>query len=381
MKPFALSNAKLITPAGILAGHAVLIRDDRIAGIVADTDIPASYGHEVLDDGFLVPGFIDVQVNGGGGVLLNDDPTPRGMAAIAKVHRKFGSTGIMPTLISDDLSKVAEVLDAADNAVRANEPGILGVHIEGPFLNVGKHGIHNVEKFRRLDEDALTLLCRPGPARRMITLAPELAPSGAITRLAKAGVIVCAGHSLASYAQTKSALAEGLSGFTHLFNAMTQLEAREPGMVGAALDDQGSFFGVIVDGVHVHPATLRLALAAGGTKRAMLVTDAMPTVGSFQNAFHLGQTEVHADGNACRSNDGTLAGSNLDMSTAFRNAVTLLNLSTESASAMASLNPARFLGMPKGTGSISAGVNADLVHLDDALALKQVWQSGNFVSL
>lgn len=380
MTPFALSDASVLTPTGPMPRLAVLVRDGRIEAIVPDTAVPAEYRRENLQGGLLVPGFIDVQVNGGGGVLLNDAPSREGMAAIARAHLKFGSTGIMPTLISDDLAIVAKALDAADAAVGGNDPGVLGIHVEGPFLNAGKRGIHNAEKFRNLDEAALALLTKPGPARRMVTLAPELAPPGAIARLTRAGVIVCAGHSLATYDQTRAALADGLAGFTHLFNAMTQLEAREPGMVGAALEDRNSFFGLIVDGVHVHPATLRLALAAGDARRAMLVTDAMPTVGSSNSTFLLGQVEIHADGDACRSDDGTLAGSNLDMATAFRNTMALLGVNAATASAMASQNPARFLGLPGDAGSISPGVKADLVHLDDALAVQHVWQSGVPVS-
>jgi len=210
----------------------------------------------------------------------------------------------------------------------------------------------------------------------MLTIAPELAPPGAIRRLTQAGVLVCAGHSLADYAQTKAALDEGLAGFTHLFNAMTQLGSRAPGMVGAALEDQGSYFGLIVDGIHVHPASLRVALAARGGRGAMLVSDAMPSVGSGADHFYLGGQRIAVQGTACRADDGTLAGSNLDMATAFANAVTLLGLSPGEASVMASGNPAKFLGRAGEFGNLSVGANADLVHLDAAWKPKKVWLRG-----
>jgi len=334
---------------------------------------------ETLAGGWLAPGFIDVQVNGGGGVLFNDHPTLDGIAAIAEAHLRYGSTGIMPTLISDDLDVVDRAIAAADAAIEAGLPGVLGLHIEGPFLNPEKRGIHDAAKFRVLDEEAIARLTQPGRGRRIVTLAPELAPPGAIRRLRQAGVIVCAGHSLATYDQTVAALDEGLSGFTHLFNAMTQLGSRTPGMVGAALEDRRAMFGLIVDGEHVHPAALRIALASRGIEGAMLVTDAMPTVGSNSDRFRLGQREIVAKGSTCRAKDATLAGSNLDMATAFANAVEMLGVSVPEASAMASLNPARFLNLDHKVGALSRGRSADFVHLDPNLGLRAVWQAGRLI--
>jgi N-acetylglucosamine-6-phosphate deacetylase len=376
MMRIAFCGATLIQPDGLLKGHALLVQGDRIAAILPDSEVPQDYPRETLDGGLLAPGFIDIQVNGGGGVLFNDHPTREGMAAIAAAHCRFGSTGIMPTFISDDLGAVARAIAAANDAVAAGEPGILGIHVEGPFLNAGKRGIHDAKKFRVLDDAALDLLTRQGPARKIVTLAPELAPPGAIARLVKAGVIVCAGHSLATYVETKQALAEGLAGFTHLFNAMTQLGAREPGMVGAALEDCNSSFGIIVDGEHVHPASLRIALAARGWQGAMLVTDSMPTVGSLIDHFSLGGRLIHVDGDACRADDGTLAGSNLNMAKAFTNAIRMLELPATVASAMASENPASFLGQRDEMGALAPGLRADLVHIGTDMQLKRVWRSG-----
>lgn len=369
-----LSGARVLTPGGSGEALSVAIRDGVIEGVAAE---PNEDGERVdLAGGWLVPGFIDTQVNGGGGVLLNDQPDVDGIAAIAQAHRCFGSTGLLPTFISDDLDRVAAVMDAMDAAIGQGVPGVLGLHIEGPFINVERRGIHEARFMRTLDEAAIALLTRPGKGVRLVTLAPECAPPGAIQALRAAGVIVAAGHSMADYAITRRALDDGLNGFTHLFNAMTPFGSREPGMVGAALEDRASHFGVIVDGHHVHPASLRVALAARGLDGAMLVTDAMPPAGTDMAQFDLQGRTIYVKDGALRSDDGTLAGSDLTMDLALRNSMTMLGLSLADASALASGNPAAFLGLGDVTGVIRPGLAADLVHLDDALTVRSVWVRG-----
>ena len=256
-------------------------------------------------------------------------------------------------------------------------PGILGVHVEGPHLNPGKKGIHDAAKFAPIDSAALARLTQPTRGRRIVTLAPELAPPGAIRALAQADVIVAAGHSLADYDQTVMALNEGLAGFTHLFNAMTQMGSREPGMVAAALLDRTSHFGLIVDGLHVHPAALRVALAARGIDGAMLVTDAMPPVGGSNARFSLMGQDIHVVDGTCRGPDDTLAGSALSMAQAFRNAMDMLGCSMMDASRMASGNPAKFLRLEQETGAILPGLRADLVHLDVQRRVRRSWIAGD----
>lgn len=372
----ALLPRRVLTPAGFEAGRCVLIEDGRIAATLPAADCPADADRRVLD-GDLLPGFIDLQVNGGGGVLLNDQPTVEGVAAIAAAHRRFGTTGLLPTLISDDLDVVAKAIAAVDEAIGQGVPGILGIHIEGPFLNPAKKGIHDASKFRTLDAEAIDLISSLRNGRTLVTLAPELAPPGAVRTLAGRGVIVAAGHTDATYEQVRAALDDGLAGFTHLYNAMTQLDSRAPGAVGAALEDRASWCGLIVDGHHVHPAALRVALAAKGADRLILVTDAMPTVGSDTKQFTLNGQTIIADDGRCVSPDGTLAGSDLDMAMAVRNAERLMRIDYETAVRMASASPARAMRMSEERGEIRPGLVADLVLVDDRKQVLETWIAGH----
>lgn len=367
--------------ARILAGniwheeHALVVSNGNIKALVPANALPDNVSVQRLDGGMLLPGFIDTQVNGGGGVLFNDQPTVAGIATIAAAHRRFGTTAMLPTLISDDLDVIAKAIAAVDDAIQVGVPGVVGIHIEGPFLNTGKRGIHDSQKFRVLDDEAISLLSSLKYGRTLVTLAPELAPPGAIAALVKGGVIVAAGHTLATYDDMKRAIDEGLSGVTHLFNAMTQMESRAPGVVGASLDSD-LVCGIIVDGHHVHPASLRTAYRAKGSKGLMLVTDAMPTVGSDITQFKVAGTDVMSRDGILRSGDGTLAGSDLDMVTAFKNCVELMQVDISSASRMASATPAEFMRIGRVYGQISAGFRADLVHLDDRLNVRNVWIAG-----
>jgi N-acetylglucosamine-6-phosphate deacetylase len=326
-------------------------------------------------DGDLVPGFIDLQVNGGGGVLFNDQPTIEGIEAIGRAHRAFGTTGFLPTLISDELEVIERAIRAVEGAIAKGVPGVLGIHIEGPFINPEKRGIHDPHKIRNIDESAVELLASLSNGVTLVTLAPELDPPGVIGELVARGVVLAAGHTAASYEQTREALDEGVTGFTHLFNAMTQLSGRAPGVVGAALESD-AWCGIVVDGFHVHPASLRVALAAKGPDKLVLVTDAMPTVGSDQTGFSIGDRRIHLDHGRLAAEDGTLAGSNLDMAGAVMNAAEALQVGLPAAIRMASLNPARALGIEHSTGSITPGLRADLALLNSDGRVLRTWISG-----
>jgi len=375
MTAFALHAARVLTPDGFAPEFCVLVDGGRIAAVMPSRDCPATVPARQLD-GDLLPGFIDLQVNGGGGVLFNDHPTVEGIAAIAAAHRRFGTTGFLATLISDSLAVVERAIAAVDMAIELGIPGVLGIHIEGPFLNPAKKGVHDESKLRRIDEDAIALLGSLRHGRTLVTLAPELAPSGAIRALAARGVIVAAGHSAATYEQIEAALGEGLSGFTHLFNAMSQLGSREPGVVGAALDSKRSWCGLIVDGHHVHPATLRIAFAAKGADHCALVTDAMPLVGTSETGFMLGDQHINEIGGRLVTDDGTLAGSALTMDKAVANAERLMTVDRATAVRMASAVPATILSMAAVRGAIGPGLAADLIHVDGRGTVVESWISG-----
>jgi N-acetylglucosamine-6-phosphate deacetylase len=375
MRLQALIPRRVLTPSGFESGKAVLVENGMIVELVPAADCPAGAQQHDLD-GDLLPGFIDLQVNGGGGVLFNDQPTVDGIAAIARAHRGFGTTGLLPTLISDDLDVVERAIRAVDDAIEQGVPGVLGIHIEGPFLNPAKKGIHDPAKFRLLDQQAIDLLSSLKRGRTLVTLAPELAPRGAVRALTERGVVVAAGHTDASFEQVGAALDEGLAGFTHLYNAMTQLGSRAPGAVGAALDDERSWCGLIVDGHHVHPAALRVALRAKGAEKLALVTDAMPTVGSEVKEFRLGGRLIVARDGRCADGAGTLAGSDLDMGSAVRNAETMMKVDFATAVRMASESPARAIGLRSLRGIIAAGAHADLVLMDADKQVVETWIGG-----
>ena len=354
---------------------AVVIEGHHVAALLPLSELPAAVPAQMLPEGaWLAPGFIDVQVNGGGDVLFNDDPTPDAIAAIARAHRRFGTTALLPTLISDTPAKMRAALDAVQQAVPTN-PSVLGIHLEGPFLSPQKPGVHDPAMLRRPTLEDVELLIAAQTGVTLVTLAPEQVPIGFIAQLAKAGVRISLGHSMATYAQTKAALADGLTGFTHLFNATRQPESREPGPAVAALEAPDAWFGMIVDGHHVDPAMLRLALR--GAARPMLVTDAMSTVGGSRSTFMLYGQEIGLRDGRCTRADGTLAGAHLDMASAVRNCIALLGVPLTQALRFASAEPANFLGLGGGLGRIAPGYRADLVAFTPGcMQIHNTWVAG-----
>jgi len=370
----ALSPTQLFTGSAIVEGATVHVDNGRIASISAAPSPTA-----IKLDGLLAPGFIDIQVNGGGGALFNDSPTAATLATIAAAHRPFGVTGFMATLISDDRAKTAAAIDAVTQAVQAGVEGLLGLHLEGPWLSEPRRGVHPSGHLRKFDAADLDLLCRKRPFPLLVTLAPEQIDPANLKALAAAGVIVSLGHTAATSEEVDAALAAGATGFTHLFNAMPPLEGRKPGPVGAALASPASFAGLILDGIHVHPLSARIAFAAKTSRKLMLVSDAMATVGSKDASMSLFGEKIGLSGGALRTASGTLAGAHLEMSTAVRNAVALLGATPEEALRMASLTPAEFLGVDSERGRIAAGHRADLVLLGPDLDVLETWIGANRV--
>lgn len=374
----ALANARVLLDDGFHDDAAVLVEGGRIAAVVAADDprvATATSCHD-LAGGVLLPGFIDAQVNGGGGVLFNNAPDVEAIRRIGAAHRRYGTTGYLPTLISDDVDTMRLAIAAVRDAIAQGVPGVLGIHLEGPYLASERKGTHDATRFRIPDAAEIALAASLGVGVTLLTLAPERVSHDAIRALAAAGVVVAAGHTAASYEQARAGLAAGVRGFTHLYNAMSPLEGRAPGTVGAALEDRDSWCGVIADGVHVHPASLRVALAAKPRGKVFLVTDAMPPVGADEPSYRLyGETITARDG-VVRNAAGSLAGSALDMATAVRNAVAMLGVPLAEAARMASTYPAAFLGIDGDRGRIAPGCHADLVWLDRDLQVAGTWIAG-----
>ncbi|HZZ94324.1 MAG TPA: N-acetylglucosamine-6-phosphate deacetylase [Usitatibacter sp.] len=373
----ALVNGRVLLDEGFVEGRAVLLEGERIAAITGADDerVRGATRHDV-GGAMLLPGFIDCQVNGGGGALFNDDPSVATIEAIGRAHRRFGTTAFLPTLISDDLSVIRRAIAAVREAIERRVPGVIGVHIEGPYINAARKGAHDAAKFRDLDERGVALLSSLGTGRTLVTLAPEMTEPETIRKLADSGVVISAGHTDATFEETLAAFRAGVSGVTHLFNAMSPMTNREPGTVGAALHDADCWCGLIVDGRHVHPAVMRLALRAKGPDRFMLVTDAMPSVGSSHDHFMLQGRRIRVRDGVCIDENGTLAGSAIDMATAVRNAITMLGVPLEMAVRMASGHPARFLRLDREIGRIAPGMRANLVVADERLGVRDTWIDG-----
>ncbi|MDA3912853.1 N-acetylglucosamine-6-phosphate deacetylase [Oleiagrimonas sp.] len=373
----AFINGRILTNQGLQSGCAVLVEGDRITGLALPSDPRVREAERYdLEGGYLLPGFIDCQVNGGGGVLFNDVPTVEGIRAIAEAHRRLGTTGFLPTLISDDVDVMRAAIDAVDAAIEQGVPGVLGIHIEGPYLAPARKGVHDAGKFRTPGDKELDLIASLKHGVTVLTLAPERVEPATMKALMTRGVLVAAGHTAADYDAMHAALDNGIRGFTHLFNAMSPFTSREPGVVGAALEDRNSWCGLIVDGHHVHPASLRVAIAAKAVGKMFLVTDAMPPVGAEDPSFVLNGETITAKDGICRTAEGVLAGSALDMATAVRNCMQMLDLTLDEAARMASTYPADFLGLSRTHGRISAGYHADFTVLDNQREVRETWIDG-----
>lgn len=376
MTRFALTGGRLFDGETIRQDMAVVIAGGKIDSVLPTSKLPAGVATVDLKGGFLAPGFIDAQVNGGGGVLLNEAPTVATVRRMAEAYRVYGTTGLLPTVITDDTAIIHKAADAVAQARREKVPGVLGIHIEGPFLDPRRRGAHPPEHIRTITPDDVTWLTRLDCGIVLLTVSPSHVAPETITTLAKAGIIVSLGHSDATAKEAQAALAAGARGFTHLYNAMSQLQHREPGMVGAALADGESYCGIIADGHHVDPLALQVAIAAKPKGHVFLVTDAMPPAAGGPDRFELQGRTVLARNGRLELSDGTLAGSIITMDDALRYCVTALKLDLVEALRMASLYPASFLGKDRQVGRIAPDYRADLVHLTDDLAVTRTWIDG-----
>ncbi|CAH1654449.1 N-acetylglucosamine-6-phosphate deacetylase [Hyphomicrobiales bacterium] len=373
---FALSGADVFDGRTRHRKHALIVDEGRIRAIVPSRELPANIEIVHADGGLVTAGFIDLQVNGGGGVLFNSQPTVDGIRDIVTAHARMGTTALLPTVITDHPEVTYGAITAVRQAIAQGIEGCLGIHIEGPFIAPAKKGAHDPELIRDLNDGELLRLTHTGLRHVMITLAPEAVNSQQIAALIKAGVTVSIGHSNATYDQAMALFQAGARCVTHLFNAMSQFGSRDPGVVGAALASEQVWCGLIADGHHVHPATLNTAMQAKRGLPFFLVSDAMPTAGSSEDSFLLNDREVKRVGDRLTLEDGTLAGSDLVLVDAVRFMADTVGVALEEALRMASLYPAMALGVTTDYGRLVPGRRADIVHLTEDLSVEGVWVGG-----
>jgi N-acetylglucosamine-6-phosphate deacetylase len=374
----ALSDVTIVTGGRLIEGAELVIEGDRIREI-ADAGSATHVERRInLAGRTLLPGLIDVQCNGGGGVMFNSDPTVEGIEVIASAHARFGTTALLPTFVTDHLDRVDLAIAAVEAAIAKGVPGIVGIHLEGPFLAEAKKGAHDASKFLALGPEHLDRLTALRGGVTLITLAPEAASPDLVAGLAARGARIAIGHSNATLAQAQAAIDAGVTGFTHLYNSMSNLIEAAPGCVGAALSDDRTWCGIIADGVHVEPELLRIAFRCKGPERLMLVTDSMPFVGMAERTIVWeGITYTARDG-ACWNDSGVLSGSVLDMIQAVANAVRFVGVPLGVAADMASRTPAAFLGLPD-HGRLEPEARADFVVADAGLKAAQTWIGGRCV--
>lgn len=357
----------------LLPDMAVVIEDGRIADLIPAADAPTDARRH---KGVISPGLIDLQVNGSGGLWVGAETTAGSLARICESQLALGTTGCLPTLITDRPEVVASVLAAGVEAARRQVPGFLGLHMEGPHLDPRRKGAHDAALIRPMQDDDLDRLCQAATAlpALMVTLAPEAARPDQIAALAAAGAVVSLGHSDCTHEQAMAAMRAGARCATHLFNAMSQIGHRAPGLAGAVLTSDCAA-GLIADGFHVHPATLRLALAAR-SEGIFLVTDCMALAGTDAQEVTLhGRTIRREDGRLILP-DGTLAGADLTLPRAIRILVDQVGIPAERALAMASSIPADVIGLGGTHGRIAPGRSADLLLLDAGLQPVSIARSG-----
>jgi N-acetylglucosamine-6-phosphate deacetylase len=374
----AFTGARLFDGARWHEDAALLVRGADVEGIVA-ADATGDLPVERLGGGMLVPGFIDLQVNGGGGVLLNEVPTFDGLRTICATYARFGTTALLPTLITDSPEVTAMAVAAGIAAAEARLPGFLGLHLEGPHLSLARKGAHDPKLIRPMAEADLEALiaARQRLPNLLSTVAAETVSPEQIARLVGAGIVVSIGHSDASFAQAEAAVEAGASMATHLFNAMSQVGNREPGLVGAVLADGRLSAGLIADGIHVHPESIGIALRAKqGPGRVFLVTDAMSMTGTDLTTITLNGRTIHRSEGALRLADGTLAGADLTMIDAIGFMHRKVGLPLDEALRMATAYPAAALGVAERRGRLGSGSAADFVHLSEALAVQATWIGG-----
>ena len=378
-RKIALTGAKVFDGHTCHMDAVLLVSGGIISGIVTREHITSDFEVTHLDGGLLAPGFIDLQANGGGGVLFNEEPTAKGIRTICAAHARFGTTALLATLITDTPEVTQRAIEAGVEAHQQNVPGFLGLHLEGPHLSIEKRGAHHRDLIRPMTDRDVEILreARQALPNLMVTVAPEAVEEAQITELAKAGICISLGHTNATSERSKRMFQAGARSATHLFNAMSGLNHREPGLVGAALNTGAAFAGLIADGHHVAPDVINIALRSKpGPGKIFLVTDAMSTIGTDQTELVLNSRRVIRKDGKLMLEDGTLAGADLDMNSAVSFIASNTALPFDEVLRMASLYPAQCLGIEKTRGCLMLGAAADIVHLDHDGNVQAVWMGG-----
>ena len=379
--PFSLTGGRIFEGEGFVEGKALLIRDGRIDSVVPDAAVPQDIRRVQANGALIAPGFVDLQVNGGGGVLLNNDPSVDGIARICAAHARFGTTSLLPTLITDRPEIRNRAVSAGREALHDRVPGFLGLHLEGPHLSLARKGTHDPALIRAMTDEDLSYLTRDAVdfGLKLITVAPENVTERQVAALVAAGYVVSLGHTDVTADTAARYFAAGASMVTHLFNAMSQLGNREPGVVGAALDAGTVSCGLIADGFHVDPVSMKVALRAKrGPGRIFLVTDAMSTIGTDETGFELNGRQVYRRDGRLTLADGTLAGADIDMLSCVLSVHRTLGYPLAEAIAMATRFPAEAVGA-RTKGRLEQGMDADFILLSDDLRLRSTWIAGNCV--
>lgn len=374
---YALVNCDIYTGKVVIYDKAIIIEGDIVKDIVEISKIPKELEAIDLKGLSIAPGFIDAQVNGGGGCLFNENPTEECISAIYEAHKRFGTTSFLPTIFTVPNEKMLQAIDVVKSCIENHKYGVVGLHMEGPYINEKKAGVHDKRFIQQISDEGLAIFTKNEGVIKLWTLAPELVEESHVKELKKRNILVSAGHTNATYEQTVQSFKWGVSSATHLFNAMTQFGSREPGVIGAVFDTDNIWAGIIADGIHVHFASVRVAKKIKQEK-LILVTDAMPPVGKPSTTFKIGNLEVSYSNGMCVTKDGTLAGSALDMATAVRNCIQKIGIPKDEALRMASTYPAEFLGIQDKLGKIEIGYLADMVILNNQIAVKGIIKNGKY---
>jgi len=375
----ALLGSQIFCGERFYDDHALLVDGKSIVDIVDKNNTPDNFNKIELDQGILAPGFIDLQVNGGGGVLFNNSPNKESLNTIIKAHQFFGTTSVMPTVISDSLEVLEQCIKTVTEEIK-NNSSLLGIHIEGPFFNTKYRGVHQKQYISTINSDYLNLFESLKGFPVMLTLAPECISSQQLKHLTSLGIKTLAGHSDASYDELDDAIKNGLDGFTHLFNAMSQISAREPGVVGSALHFENTFASIIVDLHHVHPSLIQLAYQLKPTGKLFFISDSMATINHGKPSFELYDEVVNESDGRLVNSEGKLAGSSITQIDAVKNAYQKCNIPLNQALAMASRYPAEYLGIANHLGFLKPGYRADLVHFDSNFKVHNAWVSGKQIN-